>query len=96
MLTNPQFPAHLVTFTEDILNGKLYFFVQCIDSFLISYLVKVQDFRITFLRPLIARAGGEKKFYRKVAAFCLKVFKLVNLTNQRKEKSDINTSSPCK
>ena len=26
MLANPQFPANLVTFTEEILNGKLYFF----------------------------------------------------------------------
>ena len=25
MLPNPQFPADLVTFTEEILNGKLYF-----------------------------------------------------------------------
>ena len=24
-----QFPAHLVTFTKEILNGKLHFFVQC-------------------------------------------------------------------
>ena len=24
-----QFPADLVTFTEDILNGKLHFFLQC-------------------------------------------------------------------
>ena len=28
-VTKPQFPAHLVAFTEDILNGKLHFFVQC-------------------------------------------------------------------
>ena len=26
MLPNPQFPADLVTFTEEILNGKLHFF----------------------------------------------------------------------
>ena len=25
MLPNPQFPADLVTFTEEILNGKLHF-----------------------------------------------------------------------
>ena len=25
MLPNPQFPVHLVTFTEEILNEKLYF-----------------------------------------------------------------------
>ena len=29
MWPNPQFPADLVTFTEEILNGKLRFFVQC-------------------------------------------------------------------
>ena len=28
MWTNKQFSAALVTFTEDILNGKLHFFVQ--------------------------------------------------------------------
>ena len=26
---NRKFPADLVTFTEEILNGKLHFFVQC-------------------------------------------------------------------
>ena len=29
MLPNPQETADLVTFTEEILNGKLHFFVQC-------------------------------------------------------------------
>ena len=29
MTKNRQFPADLVTFTEEILNGKLHFFVQC-------------------------------------------------------------------
>ena len=37
MWPNPQFSADLVTFTEEILNGKLHFFVQCMinseDSF---------------------------------------------------------------
>ena len=28
MWPNPQFPADLVTFTEEIRNGKLHFFVQ--------------------------------------------------------------------
>ena len=28
MQPNPQIPADLVTFTEEILNGKLHFFVQ--------------------------------------------------------------------
>ena len=32
MWPNLQFAADLVTFTEEILNGKLYFFVQCIPS----------------------------------------------------------------
>ena len=30
MLPNPQEKADLVTFTEEILNGKLHFFVQCV------------------------------------------------------------------
>ena len=30
MLPNPQVNADLVTFTEEILNGKLHFFVQCV------------------------------------------------------------------
>ena len=30
MWRNPQFPADLVTFTEQILNGKLHYFVQCL------------------------------------------------------------------
>ena len=30
MWPNQQFPADLVTFTGEILNGKLHFFVQCI------------------------------------------------------------------
>ena len=29
MWPNPQFPAHLITFTGDTLNVKLHFFVQC-------------------------------------------------------------------
>ena len=29
MLPNSRFPADLVTFTEEILNEKLHFFVQC-------------------------------------------------------------------
>ena len=29
MLPNPEFPTDLVTFTEEILNGKFYFCVQC-------------------------------------------------------------------
>ena len=29
MWPNPQFPADLATFTEEIFNGQLHFFVQC-------------------------------------------------------------------
>ena len=32
MWPNSQFPADLVTFTEEILNGKLQFFEQCSES----------------------------------------------------------------
>ena len=31
MWPNPQFPADLNTFTEEILNGKLHFFVQWLE-----------------------------------------------------------------
>ena len=35
MSPNPQFPADLVTFTEEILNGKLYFLcsVICVSTY---------------------------------------------------------------
>ena len=33
MWPDPQFPADLVTFTEEIFNGKLHFFVQCMCFF---------------------------------------------------------------
>ena len=39
-----QFPADLVTFTEEILNGKLHFFVQCGNPKLLMIL------RIVFVR----------------------------------------------
>ena len=32
MWPNSQFPADLVTFTEEILNGKFQFFEQCSES----------------------------------------------------------------
>ena len=32
MWPNPQFPANLVTFTEEILNGKLHFLRSAIQS----------------------------------------------------------------
>ena len=41
MWANPQFPANLVTFTEEIPNGKLNFFVQCIILF--SHFVVTQN-----------------------------------------------------
>ena len=41
------------------------------------------------------RTGREVKIYSKVAnCFDLKIPKLVNLTNRRREKSEIITSSP--
>ena len=36
MRPNPQFPAALVTFTEEILNGKLHFLCSVIYFFVIS------------------------------------------------------------
>ena len=38
MRPNPQFPADLVTFTEEILNGKLHFFCEVRKmNFLVKY-----------------------------------------------------------
>ena len=36
MWSYPQFPADLVTFTGEILNGKLHFCAVCVWSFLLS------------------------------------------------------------
>ena len=37
MRPNPQFPADLITFTKEILNGKLHFFaVNLIESALVN------------------------------------------------------------
>ena len=49
MLPNPQVNADLVTFTEEILNGKLHFFVQCVFPcfiFLCSAFFQVFPFRL--------------------------------------------------
>ena len=58
MRPNPQFPADLVAFTEEIFNGKLHFFVQCKlhEIFQIfkgrkfegSYLISLFDHQIEF------------------------------------------------
>ena len=39
MWPKPQFPMDSVTFTEEIFNGKLNFFVQCV-----SFVFKVEHF----------------------------------------------------
>ena len=46
MWPSRQFPADLVTFTKEILNGKLYFFVQ---SVLMNALSRKHFFRIFYL-----------------------------------------------
>ena len=51
MLPNSQFPADLVTFTEEILNGKLPFFLLCL-----SYDIK-KDFNWISLPRMYAGRG---------------------------------------
>ena len=41
MLPNPQFPADLVTFTEEILNGKLHFLCSDREIFLGEKILQV-------------------------------------------------------
>ena len=43
MRPNPQFPADLVTFTEEILNGKLHFLCS---EFISKSLLRLERFRL--------------------------------------------------
>ena len=58
-----------------------------IDSEILSYLVEVYWFHLSFLTLLIVRAGREENF------FYLKVLRLVILTNRRLENFKVITSS---
>ena len=49
MWPNPQFPADLVTFTEEILNGKLHFLCSGGKSKVFSISTSSIDFRISNL-----------------------------------------------
>ena len=50
MSPNPQFPADLVTFTEEILNGKLHFFVvSC--TFNLYPVLGIKGVTIYLLKP---------------------------------------------
>ena len=50
MLNNegPKFPADLVTFTEEILNGKLHFLCSGFSYFLLKILEKYWETRLLF------------------------------------------------
>ena len=44
MLANLQFPVDFATFPREILNGKLYFFVQCAFQFLLILIEHTMKF----------------------------------------------------
>ena len=59
MWTNPQFPAGLVTFTEEIRNGKLLFFCAVVDTqFKLSHPMLEQLFHIPDTKLFINRSSG--------------------------------------
>ena len=63
MWPNPQFPDDLVTFTEEILNGKLHFLFS--DGTMKSNIIMVtSDFTTTFL--ITRLQNGLKKHIQKV------------------------------
>ena len=53
MWPNPQIPADLITFTEEIYNGKLHFLLQWLDfrklNFSVAVFKFIEFFRICFL-----------------------------------------------
>ena len=56
MWPNPQFPADLVTFTEEILNGKLHFFVQCLSDDICQLIKEAISKGIDFERQIPAKS----------------------------------------
>ena len=89
MWPDPQFPADLVTFTEEILNGKLYFFAVFLS--LISYLWNIflkkylqgnysewhyLDFRINFFFSFSYHRGvfNQKKLIESYAKIIARFF----------------------
>ena len=58
MWPNPHFPADLVTFTEEILNGKLRFFVQCNVDMVVKILIYVTKILFGILLHVIVKMGN--------------------------------------
>ena len=93
MWPNPQFLADLVTFTEEILNGKLHFFVQFLsNAFLVikfwiifwSGYARVTGSvgRIEYCCKILTRFGFHIVFKSKftrwwVSSFCILLFKII-------------------
>ena len=65
MCPNPQFPADLVSFTDEILRGKLHFFVLCLYEGFVS---RYQS------RNLLSRCGDKRYSYMETFT-CSKVNK---------------------
>ena len=57
MWPNPQIPADLVTFTEEILNGKLDFFVQWV--MLVLILIDVEHLFLTLKKVRIVKVSSD-------------------------------------
>ena len=76
MWPNPQFPANLVTFTEEILNGKLHFFMQWyVEKHFHSYLVKTSKDYLFLgsalkLNPESDKAAHERQVFLKSCVKC--------------------------
>ena len=69
MWPNPQFPADLVTFPEDILNGELHFL--CSDSSVVRVhsLITLNAFNLQKRPPEVFCKKGIIKKYRKIHMF---------------------------
>ena len=63
MWPNPQFPAYLVTFTEEILNRKLYFLCSQIEFILQS--VSLKFFEILLIYSNVVSMILEKSCWKK-------------------------------
>ena len=68
MWSNPQKTADLVTFTEEILSGKLHFFeenfIYIINKYTFEKARSIQD-------VTISRTNQKRFFYCSVSSFCL-------------------------
>ena len=74
MWRDPQFPVDLVTFTKEILNGKLHFFVQC------HHIQVLRLVHVILLLALLLQNIQVKECFKKIR-FLSKVNKFINLLN---------------